>query len=479
MNFINNDRHTRRAFLRRAGQLALAGTATPLAINLVAMGEAAAFTATDYKALVCIFLTGGNDYANTVVPFDVASHAKYQSLRGSTLSHPRTSLAANALKPATALANGLQYALAPDMTDMARIFNAGRLGVQLNVGPLIVPMTRKEYEARVLPQPPKLFSHNDQQSIWQAQGPEGTTRGWGGNIGDLAWSGNGQSLFTCVSVSGNTVFLSGQNALQYQCSKSGAVAYEAVRGSSYGQFFYEPAMRSAFEQLVTQAQSHVLAESYNVITRRSLGAEQQVNAAINSTTLSTAFPSDNSLADQLKVVARMIGGRASLGPKRQVFMVTLDGFDTHDNMLSRHAALLKKLSTAMGAFDAAMTELGISNQVTTFTASDFGRALSPNQSGTDHGWGGHQFVMGGAVKGSAFYGTPPPLSVGNTSAPEDQWHVGQGRLLPSTSVDQYAATLARWFGVADTELYQILPNLVHFGDKASRPDYPVNLGFLG
>jgi uncharacterized protein (DUF1501 family) len=479
MDFINNNLHTRRAFLRRAGQLALAGTATPLAINLAAMGEAAAFSATDYKALVCIFLTGGNDHANTVVPFDASNHAKYLGLRGSTLGLQKGSLAATELRPTAALAGGLQYALHPNMPDVARVFNAGRLGVQLNVGPLIVPMTRKEYDARILPQPPKLFSHNDQQSIWQAQGPEGTTRGWGGNIGDLAWSGNGQSLFTCISVSGNTVFLSGQNALQYQCSKAGAVAYEAVRGSTYGQFFYEPAMRSAFEQLISQAQSHVLAESYNVITRRSLGAEQQVNAAINSVNLTTAFPTDNTLADQLKVVARLIGGRTSLNLKRQVFMVTLDGFDTHDNMLSRHAALLRKLSTAMGAFDSAMTELGISNQVTTFTASDFGRALSPNNAGTDHGWGGHQFVMGGAVKGSAFYGTPPPLSVGNTSAPEDQWHVGQGRLLPSTSVDQYAATLARWFGVADTELYQILPNLVHFGDKASRPDYPVNLGFLG
>jgi uncharacterized protein (DUF1501 family) len=479
MNFLNPQRHTRRAFLRRAGQLALAGTAAPLAINLAAMGEAAAFTATDYKALVCIFLTGGNDYANTVVPFDTASHAQYLSLRGSSLGTAHAALGATELTPSAALANGLQYALAPQMTDMARVFNEGRMAVQLNVGPLVVPLTRAEYDARTLPQPPKLFSHNDQQSIWQAQGPEGTTRGWGGNIGDLAWSGNGQSLFTCVSVSGNTVFLSGQNALQYQCSKAGAVAYELVKGNTWGQFFYEPAMRSAFEQLVTQAQSHVLAESYNAVTRRSLGAEAQVNAAINSANLSTTFPTDNTLADQLKVVARLIGGRATLGLKRQVFMVTLDGFDTHDNMLSRHPALLRKLSGAMGAFDAAMTELGVSRQVTTFTASDFGRALSPNNTGTDHGWGGHQFVMGGAVKGSAFYGTPPPLSVGNTSAPQDQWHVGQGRLLPSTSVDQYAATLARWFGVADTELYQILPNLVHFGDKASRPDYPINLGFLG
>jgi uncharacterized protein (DUF1501 family) len=331
----------------------------------------------------------------------------------------------------------------------------------------------------MLPQPPKLFSHNDQQSVWQAQGAEGSTRGWGGNIGDLALNSNGgSSMFTCISVAGNAVFLSGQTALQYQCSRSGAVANELVRGSSWGNFLYQPAMRSAFEQLITQSHPHVLAEAYNTVTRRSLVAESQVNAAINSVSLKTVFPSDNTLAEQLRVVARLIGGRMSLGVKRQVFMVALDGFDVHDNMLSRQAVLLRKLSQAMGAFDAALTELGISPQVTTFTASDFGRSLTINGDGTDHGWGGHQFVMGGAVKGKAFYGAPAPLSVGNTSAPEDQWHVGQGRLLPSTSVDQYAATLAQWFGVADSELYQVLPNLGNFGSKANRPDYPINLGFM-
>ena len=482
MHLLDIENHTRRAFLRRASHLALAGVATPMAMNLAALGEAAAFEATDYKALVCVFLYGGNDYANTVVAFDEARHARYAQLRGgatgTSLVVPRSSLGPTELRPTTALPGGAKYALPPEMTDMARLFNSGRMAVQLNVGPLVQPLTRQQYNARVLPQPPKLFSHNDQQSVWQAQGGEGSTQGWGGNLGDLALSANSNAMFTCMSVSGNAVFLSGQNALQFQCSKAGAVAFESLRGNEWGQFLYEPAMREAFSQLIQSPQSHVLGEAYNQITRRSLAAEAQLTGALSGVTLSTPFPADNPLADQLKMVARLIGGRASLGAKRQVFMVSLDGFDVHDTMAVRQPALLKKLSGALGAFDAALQELGMTDRVTAFTASDFGRTLSLNGDGTDHGWGSHHFVMGGGVRGQAFYGAVPPLSIGNTDAPDDQWHVGQGRLLPSTSVDQYAATLARWFGVADTELHAVLPNLRHFGDRAGRPDYPVNLGFM-
>ena len=482
MNFIDPHKHTRRAFLARSAKLAIAGTAAPLALNLAALGEAAAMTATDYKALVCVFLYGGNDYANTVVRFDDAGHSKYAQLRGAgsngTLVTPKVSLLATELKPTVALANGVAYALAPEMSGMAGMFHQGRLAVQLNVGPLVVPLTRQQYNARVLAQPPKLFSHNDQQSVWQAQGAEGSTRGWGGNLGDLALSSNTDSMFTCISITGNAVFLSGQNALQYQCSRAGAVAVEAVRGSSWGQFMHEPAMRAAFAQMIQQQHAHVLANEYNRVMQRSLAAESRVTAALGSAQLSTAFPAGNSLGEQLKMVARLIGGRSSLGAKRQVFMVSLDGFDVHDNMATRQPALLKKLSEALTAFDASLQELGVSDKVTTFTASDFGRTLSVNGDGTDHGWGGHQFVMGGAVKGKAFYGTPPPLSVADTSAPEDQWHVGQGRLLPSTSVDQYAATMAKWFGVNDNELYSVLPNLKNFGERAGRSDYPADLGFM-
>jgi uncharacterized protein (DUF1501 family) len=196
-------------------------------------------------------------------------------------------------------------------------------------------------------------------------------------------------------------------------------------------------------------------------------------------TLNTPFPSGNSLADQMKIVARLIGARTTLGNKRQVFIVSLGGFDLHDNLVATQPVLLRRVSEALTAFYSATVELGVADKVTSFTASDFGRTLTSNGDGTDHGWGGHHLVMGGAVRGQAFYGVPAPVSVGNTAAPEDQWHIGQGRLIPTTSVDQYAATLARWFGVADTELASILPNLRNFGAAAGFPAYPTDLGFLG
>jgi uncharacterized protein (DUF1501 family) len=178
------------------------------------------------------------------------------------------------------------------------------------------------------------------------------------------------------------------------------------------------------------------------------------------------------------MVAQLIGARSSLGAKRQVFMVSLGGFDLHDYLNTKHAPLLQQVDGALSAFYQAMVELGVANQVTAFTASDFGRTLASNGDGSDHGWGSHHLMVGGAVKGAAFYGSAPPISISDTSAPEDQWHVGQGRLLPSTSVDQYAATLAKWFGVADSEMGALLPNLKNFGVAAGRPDYPTNLGFM-
>jgi uncharacterized protein (DUF1501 family) len=231
-------------------------------------------------------------------------------------------------------------------------------------------------------------------------------------------------------------------------------------------------------ELVQQTRSHTLENEYNKVTRRAIGAESQIGAALGTTTLATQFPGSNSLADQLKMVARLIGARTALGSKRQVFLVSIGGFDLHDNLISDHPGLLGDVSDALTAFYTATVELGVASQVTAFTASDFGRTLSSNGDGSDHGWGSHHFIVGGAVKGKAFYGVAPPVSVGSTSAPEDQWHVGQGRLLPSTSVDQYAATLARWFGVADAELNGILPNLRHFGVAAGRADYPTNIGFM-
>ena len=473
---------SRRDFLRQTGTTALTGLAAPWLLNLAAIGEASAFSASDYKALVCVFLLGGNDYANTVVTFDDASYAKYNAIRaagtgsgnaGVVLS--QAALAATELRPTVALPDGRKYALNPNMAGLAGLFNAGKAAVQLNVGPLVVPLTREQYNSTnrtKYPLPPKLFSHNDQQSVWQSSSPEGATTGWGGKIGDMALTNNGDGLFSCISVAGNQVFLTGDAALQYQCSATaGAIAVKSASDN----FFYQPEMREAFVAMLQQKRSHVLENEYNAVMRRGMAAQAKVSAGLSGVSLNTAFASGNGLADQLKMVARLIGARGALGARRQVFMVSLGGFDLHDYLDTRHGPLLKKVDDAMTAFYQATVELGVADQVTTFTASDFGRTLSSNGDGSDHGWGSHHLMMGGAVRGAAFYGKAPPVSVTDTAAAQDQWHVGQGRLLPSTSVDQYAATLARWFGVTDAELPTVLPNLTNFGSV----DYPVNLGFLG
>jgi uncharacterized protein (DUF1501 family) len=479
--------------LRRTGQLAMTGTALPLALNLAAMGEAAAFNApgNDYKALVCVFLYGGNDYANTVVTYDNASYDQYSAIRGGGagrtaggIALAQSALSSTLLVPTTAPVDSVgvprQYALNPTMTGLAGLFNSGKAAVQLNVGPLVVPLTRDQYNNSnrvTYPRPPQLFSHNDQQSIWQSSSPEGSKVGWGGNLGDLAIQNNlnTSATFTCMSITGNAVFLSGDTALQYQLSTSGAIKINPATTAVYG----SSAVSSAINALIQQPRSHKLESDYNAVTKRALNAEASVTAALALPQPTTVFPTDG-IGPQLKMVARLIKGQAMLGARRQVFLVSIGGFDLHDNLIRDHGGLLGKVSDAMTAFYNATVEMGVVNQVTAFTASDFGRTLASNGDGSDHGWGSHHFVVGGAVNGKAFYGTSPPVSVGDTKdsagnyGPADQWHVGQGRLLPSTSVDQYAATLARWFGVADVELPSILPNIAHFGGAG----YPVNLGFM-
>jgi uncharacterized protein (DUF1501 family) len=445
--------------LQRALHLGAMGVATPLAINLAAIGEAAAFDSADYKALVCIFLYGGNDYANTVVPYDNTNYNAYSAIRGGAagqmaggIAYGRDQLAATALTPTggQVLTDNLQYALSPQLTGLKALFDQGKLAVQLNVGPLIKPTTLAQYLStnRVAnPLPPKLFSHNDQQSVWQSNSTEGSTVGWGGRLGDIALSSNGgNSLLTCISVSGNAVFVAGRTALQYQVSPGGAVRIAALNTP----------LRDALNAIITRSSAHVLQNEYAIVTRRSMDFEGVVNGALAAVNPATAFPAGNPLGAQLKIVARLIGARAALGLKRQVFFVSLGGFDNHNLLMQDHPNLMARVNAAMSAFYAATVELGVADKVTTFTASDFGRTLSSNADGSDHGWGSHHFVMGGAVNGGRFYGTAPHVSIQTN----DQ--VGQGRLLPGTSVDEFAATLARWFGCATSELPGILPNVGNF-----------------
>lgn len=473
--------HNRRNFLLNSGKLALLGTATPFISNLSLMNQAAAAGASDYKALVCIFLYGGNDYANTLIPYDDTYYNMYHTVRaggasgqGATgIALAKSDLVNTLLNPKNVLPNSRQYALHPSFINVSKLFNSGAAAVQLNVGPLIVPINRTQYNGSdrvTYPIPPKLFSHNDQQSIWQSSSPEGSTVGWGGHIADVSLSENSNSTFTCISVAGNTVYLAGDSAIAYNISTSGAIPINGIKSAVYG----SSAVQNVLSTLVKQSSSNILANEYNKITNRSITCESQVSSALSSVNITTPFDSTNSLANQLHIVAKLIASRNTLGNKRQVYFVSLGGFDLHDNLINQHAKLLTQVDNAMNSFYQATVELGVADQVTAFTASDFGRTLSSNGDGSDHGWGSHHLVVGGAVNGQNFYGTAPSVDIGTTM----QDHVGQGRLIPSTSVDQYAATLAKWHGVPEAQLYNILPNLKNFGVKANRPDYPTDIGFM-
>ncbi len=493
MHASDIDSPGRRAFLQRSAQLAFTGAALPTVLNLAAMGDAAAFSAPDgsYKALVCIFLYGGSDYANTVVTYDDASHAAYSAIR-TNIAIPKASLTATRLIPTTALP-GREYALHPSMLSLANLFNTGKAAVQLNVGPLVVPINKTQYNGTnrtLYPLPPKLFSHNDQQSLWQSTYPEGSTIGWGGDIGDLAMASNTNSLFTCVSITGNSVFLSGDSALSYQVSTGGAVKINAANNNVYS----SANVKAVISGLLKESRSHILENEYNRVTKRAIDAEVAITSGIGSgiplgagAEFAPFIPvlSGNNLASQLKMVARLIAARSSLGAKRQVFFVSAGNYDLHDNLVAGQAQNMTVLNNALNAFYQTTVNLGVADKVTSFTASDFGRTLTSNGDGSDHGWGSHHLVVGGAVNGQEFYGVAPPVSNTDTTSPNDQWHVGQGRLLPTTSVDQYAGTLATWFGVnpdsvdgAVSELESILPNLKNFGTTANGINYPKNMGFM-
>jgi len=453
---------SRRAFLKRTGALGLAGQAAPFVLNLAGIGEAAAATATDYKALVCVFMFGGNDHANTLTPYDQATYNAYQALRPN-IAYARADLTATVLNPATALSGGLQYALAPAMAPLLPVFDAGKLAVILNVGTLTQPTSKAQYLAKSVALPPKLFSHNDQQSFWQAQSPEGAASGWGGRMGDLFQSGNGSATLTCINASGNAVFLTGKTAIQYSISSAGPIALNGNSTTLFG----STTANSVLRAMIAAPRPQLIENEYNRVTKRSLDAYTSVTAALaGGPTLATAFPAFNPLGDQLKIVARMISVAQELGAKRQVFFVSLGGFDLHENLVAAEPPQLDKVAHAMKAFYDATVELGVADRVTAFTASDFGRTLVNNTSGADHGWGSMHFAMGGAVKGKAFYGKPPVYA---NNGPDD---VGAGRLVPTTSVDQYAATLASWFGVTATDLPTVLPYIGNYA-PASR-----NLGFV-
>lgn len=510
---------SRRHFLRQATTLsALAGTGAPLALNLLAAGSAAAQAAADYKAVVCLFLFGGNDAYNMILPTDSASWAAYSTTRNQApdsiaLLAPGTAAVASAaagsparlggVLPLTPLnAQGRSFALHPLMGSLQDLFNTQRrLAIVPNIGPLILPTTKAQYGQSSHPRPARLFSHNDQQNTWQALAPEGAVRGWGGRMGDVLASQNTRSVFTSVSASGNAVWLAGQTVQQYQVGTGGAIRLGA---DSTGRVYGSADVAAALERVASRSRgSHVFEADLAAVGARSISAESALRTALKAASdplfgtapaTGTYNPGNdpklqydnpltgtrtaNNLAQQLQVVARMVeaGLSGATGVRRQVFFVSMGGFDSHDLQNRNNADLMARLSQALGYFDATLGGLGARNNVTTFTASDFGRTFTSNGDGTDHGWGSHHFVMGGAVKGGDLYGRFPALALKNSNNNNFDGSadlLGNGALLPERSVDQLGATLARWFGLSDTQIADIFPNLANFNASVR------NLGFMG
>ncbi len=502
---------SRRLFLQQTGALSLlTGAGAPLALNLMAAGSASAQAATDYRALVCLFLFGGNDAYNMVLATDTASWNAYTATRNQApdpiaLLAPGTAPVPNAaagsparlggvLPIAPANANGLNtgrtFALHPLLGTLQTMFDTDkRLAILPNIGPLIRPTTKAQYGQASHPKPARLFSHNDQQSTWQALAPEGATTGWGGRMGDALASMNQRAVFTAISASGGTVWLSGRDVRQYQVSTGGAIRMGA-NGS--GQVYGSTTVADALLRMSGQARgTHVLQTDLAAVAQRSIDAEALLRSALRPATDAafggtaalqytnplTGATATNGLAQQLQVVARLIdaGISGATGAKRQVFFVSLGGFDTHDFQNRNQANLMAQLAHGMRYFDTTLGALSARSNVTLFTASDFGRTFTSNGDGTDHGWGSHHFVMGGAVKGGDLYGRHPvlgPKNANNNNFDSSADQLGNGAMLPALSVDQLGATLGRWFGLSDTQILDIFPNLANF-DASVR-----NLGFL-
>jgi uncharacterized protein (DUF1501 family) len=500
----------RRGFLQHLSALGAGAAATPWLAALAAAGASRPATAAStggYKALVCIYMYGGNDAYNTVLATDSSSWSAYLAARNAddspiALAEPGAKPVKNSanfnarlggvlpIKPANA--QGRAFALHPSLGTVADLFTQRRVAIVSNIGPLVQPTTKAAYLAGTAPLPPKLFSHNDQQSVWQSMGPEGTETGWGGGMADLLVSANRNPMFTSISLNGAAVWLSGKSVRPYQLGLEGAIHI----GSTDGTLFSSATVQQTLASLMrTTRTTRVIEAEHAAVSARSIDAEAtlsgvlppanmapwgstkvragQVDPLLMYTAPSTGLSTPNPISQQLQAIARMISARSALGSGRQIFFVGVDGFDTHDCENPRHADGMAQLAQALSYWDTVTRAMGVDGLVTTFTASDFGRAFPSNGDGSDHGWGGHHFVMGGAVNGGDLYGRFPTYGLtddANGFTSPDQ--LGDGALLPQASVDQYAATLGKWMGLSPTELLGVLPNLGNF------PAAQRDLGFM-
>ncbi len=446
---------TRRMFLSRSAAMA-AFAATPGAAFSQVVGGGGSFS--DYRALVCVFLFGGNDSFNMLVPRSSAEYGVYADAR------QNLSVAQDALLPINPVtSDGVDYGLHPSMPGLQSLFDTGAAAFVANVGPLLEPATRDQVLQGSVQLPPQLFSHNDQQDQWLSlKGTAQSNTGWAGRMADLIRNNvSGQQMATNASLFGNNLLQAADDTVAYVMGPGGPVRFEGFSLDPDDILFQQ---RAAFLDIVSAQYGDAYTRGFAEVQRRAIEAADTVSLAIDAApALTTPFP-ETQLGEQLSTVARLIAVRDELSMRRQVFFVAAGGFDSHDNQNQDQPELLGGVSEAITAFYNATQELGVAQSVTTFTQSDFGRTLTSNGDGTDHAWGGNQLVVGGSVLGQQIYGDYPLLEIGGAD------DVGDGRIIPTTSADQYAATLARWFGIDDAELGAVAPHLQNFAVR--------DLGFL-
>jgi uncharacterized protein (DUF1501 family) len=462
---MQKDKNTisRRDFFGQAscaavGSTSLLSTLTSLLMtNSAAAQNAASFT--DYRALVCLFLPGGNDSFNMLVPTD-AAYSEYQTIR-QDLALPQ-----NTLLPIAPINNaGRPLALHPGMAGIKNLFDNAKLSFIANVGSLVRPTSLTDFNNNNSI-PYGIFSHSDQQEQWQSSIPDVRSGlGWAGRVADMLNSANkSTSVSMNISISGNNLWQVGNQVYPYTVNANGAVALNGYGTENPMNLI----RKTAIDNALAQEYNNVLEKTFVTVKRNSLDAYSQFKAATDM-----PLPADNlgngPLGNSLRQVAKVIGGRTALGAKRQIFYVQWGGWDFHDNVLTNMQNMIPVVSDAMKAFYDLLAAMNVQNNVTLFSASEFGRSLTTNAQGSDHAWGGHQFVMGGAVNGKKIYGAYPDLYAGNSL------DTGRGRIIPTTSVDQLAAELALWMGVSKSDLPIILPNIGRFYNIASSA---APLGFM-
>jgi uncharacterized protein (DUF1501 family) len=484
---------SRREFLRWSAGFSVMGAAAPLAISLTAAGAASAAEASDYKAIVCLFMAGGQDGNNMVLATDPDSFGRYTAARSTGIDPialmapgapakppapngrinpsmwggvlPFTPKTPQAI-PAGTVVNGTRtFAVHPFLGPILPLFQQGRLAVLANVGMLLNPLTKAQFVGKQAPIPPALFSHNDQQSAWQAGAIDGAQTGWGGRLGDLLSSMNGtNTVFTAITADASAVFLSGNIVGQYQVNTNGspAVVIDGRSGTLFGSSTGGSTLNAIIQNIGGTSN---LANDHATVVTRAINATASLNSAVGGPAPSAIAPPPtffepiqgfqdvNPWTTQLFTVAQLIAAAPALGVRRQVFFCQLNAHDTHDTQNTREALNLAQLADALVYFDQAMSNVGgvdMRANVTTFTASDFSRGFATNGTGTDHAWGGHHFIMGGAVRGGDMYGQYPTLGIdkGSFNNPD----IAGNNMIPTTSVDQFGATLGRWFGASDSDL---------------------------